>query len=74
MRCDINSITHITMINKLYTRQEYNHFSSCPPLTFAVPRDKISFQYVVDENSPILYKRITYTMHAVGENSPMTLT
>ena len=43
-------------------------------LTFAVRRYKTSFQFIVGENSPMLYKRITYTMSTVGENSPMILT
>ena len=27
MRCKINSITHINMINRLYTRHKYTHYS-----------------------------------------------
>ena len=43
-------------------------------LTFAVRCYKTFCLCVVSENSPILYKRITYTMYAVGKSSPMTWT
>ena len=47
-------------------------FEKLRNLTFAVHCYKTFFLYIVDENSPLLYKRITYTMYTVGENSPMT--
>ena len=33
MSCKINSITHITMINRLYTRHTYNHYSHLSAFT-----------------------------------------
>ena len=61
MRCKINSITHINMINRLCTRHKYNHYSHPVRVHTHTPYHRLPHTHIIIDTHPDISVSLTLT-------------